>query len=173
MSELRRKVLVKDLQFGMYVFQLDRPWTETPFPFQGFTLRNEQQLEMLQKYCQHVLVDQERSDAVLQPQFGPAVGVAQSSTGPLPGTRRIAHVERVTVDEELAPARDARTHAETRISDVFQTVKAGGALDAVPQPAGEDHDGLPRARQLRAEVAAHAARTHHRDAHHHHPRRRK
>ena len=53
--------------------------------------------------------------------------------------------------------------------------------DAQPVPAdgvqvwaaGEDHDGLPRARQLRAEVAAHAARTHHRDALHHHPRRRK
>ena len=47
MSELRKKVAVKDLQFGMYVFELDRPWTETPFTFQGFTLRNEQQLEIL------------------------------------------------------------------------------------------------------------------------------
>ena len=130
MSELRKKVAVKDLQFGMYVFQLDRPWTETPFPFQGFTLRNEQQLEILRKYCEHVLVDQERSDAVLQPQLGPGVVASQSSSGPLPGTRRVAHIERVTVDQELPPAREARTHAETRITEVFQTVKAGGALDA-------------------------------------------
>ena len=71
MSEVRKKVAVKDLQFGMYVFELDRPWTETPFLFQGFTLRNEQQLEILRKHCQFVLVDQERSDAVLQPQLGP------------------------------------------------------------------------------------------------------
>jgi HD-GYP domain-containing protein (c-di-GMP phosphodiesterase class II) len=130
MSELRRKVAVKDLHFGMYVFELDRPWTETPFMFQGFTLRTEQQLEMLRKYCEFVHVDQERSDAVLQPQPGPAVAVTAQSTGPLPGTRRVAHVERVTVNEELPPAREARAHAETRISEVFQTVKAGGALDA-------------------------------------------
>lgn len=129
MSELRKKVAVKDLSFGMYVFELDRPWTETPFPFQGFTLRNEQQLEILRKYCQYVLVDQERSDAVLQPLLGPA-SATQSSAGPLPGTRKVAHVERVSVNEELPPARDARTHAETRISEVFETVKAGGALDA-------------------------------------------
>lgn len=129
MSELRKKVAVKDLSFGMYVFELDRPWTETPFPFQGFTLRNEQQLEILRKYCQYVLVDQERSDAVLQPLLGPA-SATQSPAGPLPGTRKVAHVERVSVNEELPTARDARTHAETRISEVFETVKAGGALDA-------------------------------------------
>jgi len=130
MSELRKKVAVKDLHFGMYVFELDRPWTETPFTFQGFTLRTEQQLEILRKYCEFVHVDQERSDAVLKPQFGPAAPMMPQSTGPLPGTRRVAHVERVTVDQELPPAREARTHAETRISEVFQTVKAGGALDA-------------------------------------------
>lgn len=130
MSEVRKKVAVKDLQFGMYVFELDRPWTETPFVFQGFTLRNEQQLEILRKHCQFVLVDQARSDAVLQPQLGPMAGGVHSATGPLPGTKRVAHVERVTVNEELPPAREARTHAEARITDVFQTVKAGGALDA-------------------------------------------
>ena len=129
MSEVRKKVAVKDLHFGMYVFELDRPWTETPFIFQGFTLRTEQQLEILRKYCEYVHVDQERSDAVLRPQLGAAAAMQQPA-GPLPGTRRIAHVEHITVSEELPQAREARTQAETRISDVFSTVKAGGALDA-------------------------------------------
>jgi HD-GYP domain-containing protein (c-di-GMP phosphodiesterase class II) len=129
---LRKKVAVKDLHFGMYVFELDRPWTETPFMFQGFTLRTEQQLDVLRKYCEFVLVDQERSDTVLRPQFGVAAAAARPAgpAGPLPGTRRVAHVERVEVEKELAPAREARVQAENKISDVFNTVKAGGALDA-------------------------------------------
>jgi len=132
-SGLRKKVAVKDLHFGMYVFELDRPWTETPFMFQGFTLRTEQQLDVLRKYCEFVHVDQERSDTVLKPQLGAAPAAPArpaGPSGPLPGTRRIAHVERVEVEQELAPARAARVQAEEKISDVFNTVKAGGALDA-------------------------------------------
>ena len=30
------KVYCADLVVGMYVVQLDRPWLETPFMFQGF-----------------------------------------------------------------------------------------------------------------------------------------
>ena len=66
-SGVRKKVAVKDLHFGMYVFELDRPWTETPFMFQGFTLRTEQQLDVLRKYCEFVHVDQERICDPMQP----------------------------------------------------------------------------------------------------------
>src|ERR671929_45444 len=34
----KKAVPVGDLQFGMYIAELDRPWTETPFAFQGFWL---------------------------------------------------------------------------------------------------------------------------------------
>ena len=49
------------LQFGMYVAELDRPWTDTPFMFQGFHLRTDQQLETLKKFCKHVFVDMEKT----------------------------------------------------------------------------------------------------------------
>ena len=126
---MKHKVEIKDLQFGMYVFELDRPWTETPFTFQGFTLRTEQQLDVLKKYCAFVLVDQERSDAMLKPQRVP-VAAGQRPAGPLPGTRTIAHVERVSVEQELVPAQQTRLESEAKIANVFDTVKAGGALDA-------------------------------------------
>jgi cyclic di-GMP phosphodiesterase len=59
----KRAVAVSDLQYGMYVAELDRPWIETPFAFQGFVLQTERQLQALRKYCQHVFVDVARSDA--------------------------------------------------------------------------------------------------------------
>src|SRR5437879_11084589 len=45
----------------MYVAELDRPWTDTPFMFQGFHLRTDQQLETLKKFCKHVFVDMEKT----------------------------------------------------------------------------------------------------------------
>ena len=129
---MKNKVAVKDLQFGMYVFDLDRPWIETPFMFQGFHLRTQQQLDVLKKYCEYVYVDAERSyQDPERPPAGPApAAVAKRPAGPLPGTRRVAHVEQVGVEEELVPARDARVFAESTVADAFATVKAGGALDA-------------------------------------------
>src|SRR5215510_1707994 len=58
----RKQVNVGELQFGMFVAELDRPWTETPFMFQGFHLRTEQQLEALKKHCKHVFIDVERTE---------------------------------------------------------------------------------------------------------------
>ena len=46
----------------MYVSQLDRPWTDTPFVFQGFVLETEAQLEILKKFCKTVFVDEARSE---------------------------------------------------------------------------------------------------------------
>ena len=57
-----REISVGELQLGMYVAKLDRPWTETPFMFQGFVLNNDKQLDALKKYCSKVFVDPEKKD---------------------------------------------------------------------------------------------------------------
>jgi len=128
---VKSKVAVTDLQFGMYVFELDRPWTETPFMFQGFHVRTQQQIDMLKKYCEFVYVDAERSypDPERLPP-APAPAAARRPEGPLPGTRRVAHVEQVAVEAEFEPARQARVAAESVVADAFTAVKAGQALDA-------------------------------------------
>jgi len=51
------KITVSDLQEGMYVSKLDRPWTQTPFPLQGFHIRSIKEIEELTHYCRYVFVD--------------------------------------------------------------------------------------------------------------------
>lgn len=41
----------------MYVSELDRPWLETPFLFQGFYIRNQDEIDALRKHCRSVVVD--------------------------------------------------------------------------------------------------------------------
>ncbi|MFI2811963.1 HD-GYP domain-containing protein [Microbulbifer sp. JSM ZJ756] len=51
------KVYTEQLQRGMFVSRLDRPWTHTPFALQGFYIRDLEEVRQLQKYCRYVYVD--------------------------------------------------------------------------------------------------------------------
>ncbi len=57
----RVKVDTVNLEPGMFIAQLDRPWLETPFFFQGFEIRQPDEIGLLRKFCKHVYVDVERS----------------------------------------------------------------------------------------------------------------
>ena len=68
---------------GMYVSKLDRPWLETPFVFQGFEIKDREELDMLQRYCSTVTVDVYRG-SLTQAQVRSllATHAAQASTTP-------------------------------------------------------------------------------------------
>ncbi|MEO5702293.1 MAG: HD domain-containing phosphohydrolase [Gammaproteobacteria bacterium] len=54
---MKKKVLVGDLAPGMYVYDLDRPWIETPFLFQGFSIDSYGQIKELKEHCEYVYID--------------------------------------------------------------------------------------------------------------------
>ena len=55
------RVYTCDLELGMYVAELDRPWTDTPFLFQGFVLQEQDEIAVLCEHCEYVYVDSEQS----------------------------------------------------------------------------------------------------------------
>lgn len=71
------KVYTDDLKQGMYVYQLDRPWTETSFMFQGFRIEDQDTIDQLQEACEFVFVDAEQSTVQPEPKMtlkkGPVV----------------------------------------------------------------------------------------------------
>lgn len=116
---MRKSVPVSELRFGMYVAELDRPWIETPFRFQGFVLTNEQQLETLRKYCKSVFVDVERSTTL--------------ADAPRPGMQyfgKTVYTEKASIEQELGPARAAYTGSRSLLHDAFSAVRIGRTLDA-------------------------------------------
>jgi len=54
------KIPVSQLKVGMYICKLDRPWLETPFPFQGFYLRTTHEVNEVKGFCQHVYIDSQK-----------------------------------------------------------------------------------------------------------------
>jgi hypothetical protein len=58
----RLRVAVWNLELGLFVSELDRPWIDTPFLLQGFLLDNDADLENLRNCCKYVYVDLKLSD---------------------------------------------------------------------------------------------------------------
>jgi HD-GYP domain-containing protein (c-di-GMP phosphodiesterase class II) len=58
---MHEQIKVEDLQVGMFVAELDRPWLDTPFLFQGFLIDSDEQIAELRQYCGYVIVDPVRS----------------------------------------------------------------------------------------------------------------
>ena len=79
-----REISVDELRYGMYVAKLDRPWTDTPFMFQGFVLQNEKQLETLKRFCKKVFVDPEKVDRSVGPPVSGVVHHFSSTLRPRP-----------------------------------------------------------------------------------------
>jgi HD-GYP domain-containing protein (c-di-GMP phosphodiesterase class II) len=121
----RKQVSVEQLQFGMYVAELDRPWTETPFMFQGFVLSTEQQLEALRKHCKHVFVDPERTES---PEKARA-------SAPAPATFKIRgntrYPEAKPVEVEFQQAHAVYSQSVAQVGELLRPVsKPGGVLEA-------------------------------------------
>lgn len=58
---MQTKVYSTELKIGLFVSSLDRPWLDTPFMLQGFLIEDEEDIRLLQKYCEFVHVDWSRS----------------------------------------------------------------------------------------------------------------
>ena len=54
------KVDVNELTIGMFVSGLDRPWSQTPFPLQGFYVRALDEINQLKALCNYVYIDVEK-----------------------------------------------------------------------------------------------------------------
>ncbi len=116
-----REIPVEELQLGMYVSKLDRPWTETPFVFQGFILRNQKQIDVMCKFCKHVFVDPEKED--LSDVEADAGGSAASIRG------TTVYKEVASLDVELPRARSAIAQTTSVLRQISEAVEVGHAID--------------------------------------------
>ena len=51
-----KKISSAEVEIGMFISSLDRPWLETPFLFQGFTVRDVSEIEKLRSLCRDVYI---------------------------------------------------------------------------------------------------------------------
>jgi HD-GYP domain-containing protein (c-di-GMP phosphodiesterase class II) len=146
---MKKKTDVRDLRIGMYVAELDRPWRETPFLFQGFEIGSDEELAQLRKLCSHVYVETDHIPAAAKagrshPPLEPAA--ASAAAEPLrarpaalsldilkkfdAGQRHTPlYVDEASLEQELPQARAVAAETRELVFQITEDVKLGRALD--------------------------------------------
>jgi HD-GYP domain-containing protein (c-di-GMP phosphodiesterase class II) len=138
------KINTNDLDIGMFVSGLDRPWLETPFITQGFIIESPADIDRLREYCEYVLVDGRRSR-----QRDAALNRKSRSTIVHREARKLKERPRVPIErifdgrpikayqddsdweEEHPRAQEALNTLVTDLNDIFEQVSDGGKLDVI------------------------------------------
>jgi len=126
------KIFSADLETGMYVSSLDRPWLETPFSLQGFQLESEEDVLRLQEYCQYVYIDSAKSVQ------DPAIIRRKVRNRPRKLTQQLfsnralkKYKDGSGWGEEYPKAQAAVQVLSEGIDDIFGRLAGGGSLDMV------------------------------------------
>lgn len=118
------KVAVADLREGMYVSELDRPWLESPFLFQGFMIEDREVLAQLQQLCEYVVIDSLQSHPDVRPRLqGMApYGPSAAPVGYAPEEKRTEAQLYSAYRADLHAARQvhrrARSYVDSSLGDV-------------------------------------------------------
>jgi HD-GYP domain-containing protein (c-di-GMP phosphodiesterase class II) len=131
-----KKIYVHQLETGMYVSGLDRPWLETPFYLQGFMIRNAGDVQKLSLYCDYVYVDYEKSVANLDIEVSHKLshsrklGVAATPFNKELSTRRIVKYEdKIAVTSEIRDANNAYQQIKDEFDRMANRIGSGKALN--------------------------------------------
>jgi len=156
MSNSVKKVPAHEVKRGMYVTKLDRDWLDSPFLFQGFSVDSDEDIAKLKETCRYVYVDvarQEPEDELKNTHREPssdakktvAVEERLHQTGVISETfldeidspksfvRWISWIltkkRKAPFEKEFRRATEIFEKAQTTISDIMGTLRAGGELD--------------------------------------------
>ncbi len=136
------KVDVNELIIGMYVSGLDRPWSQTPFPLQGFFIRQPDEIDQLRLYCKYVLIDVQRGKqpvavkhATLEKKAGGAAADAaetrqrqQITAAPLK-LRHNFYSDPVALKKENVAAEKLHGDIKANLNEIMSSVGQGGTVE--------------------------------------------
>jgi putative nucleotidyltransferase with HDIG domain len=133
---MRIRLEVADLDHGMFVAELDRPWLESPFLFQGFVIEDDAELLQLRATCRWVMVEDQKSRRNID-----------FKKVQLSGAERQAK-DYVTVARQTAKVAERAT---AQVEELMHKAELGGAVE--PEDAREVVGGLMHAVATNANAA--------------------
>lgn len=141
-TELKQlKVPSHQIQMGMYVSALDRPWSESPFLMQGFCVTSPKVLAKLQEICQYVMVESSKSlgdsaeqkldSTPIKANFaGKSSEPVRASSQPLPINHEKYERRPVMTNADVAQARESYQNVQRSIGEVFKGISSTSAVDS-------------------------------------------
>lgn len=134
MSNVPIKIPVSQLRLGMYITELDRPWLESPFPFQGFEVESKDQLVTLRKSCEFVFIDEDWDRTVTATESG--LG-ARSRISPAQGGETVSRTDltglgwrgRGSFRRDMRRVLNTRSKLHQHVQRLLSDVRFGSSAD--------------------------------------------
>ncbi|MEP6417049.1 MAG: DUF3391 domain-containing protein, partial [Marinobacter sp.] len=134
MGVRQKKIAVHDLEIGMFVSDLDRPWHQTPFPIQGFHIRSQNDVRSLVTHCKWVIIDEaEVREAIDQSKPGKRIFRRPSKRSgherdsvqlpPLNIKEPVKYDSVTTMRRELKVSKKLMIDAEASLNQVFEAIR--------------------------------------------------
>ncbi len=128
------KVPADSLAIGMYICELDRPWAESPFLFQGFFLRNEADMEAVQQLCQFVYVDVSKQEKLEQERASSRHKKPQNGLVIDRPVKKIrfgkAPEKKVSIEKEIERASATYSKTSNLVKTMMDEVRLGNSIDS-------------------------------------------
>jgi len=125
----KKKVFVGDLLPGMFVSELDRPWLETPFMYQGFIIENDKVIDKIAQHCKFVYVDDEKSQDY---DFAATrAGELKPDEDALYSGPKIPYEKTIPFQEELESAKQAHDQLQETYEQIYTDIIDNNKLDIV------------------------------------------
>lgn len=120
-----KKISSRDLEIGMFVSSLDRPWGETTFLFQGFPVRQQSEIKKLQGICNHVYIMVPDEEILLDSRHSnlPPEIISHSDVG------RKHYEITTTVEEELKTAGESHKEISLMVQEIESSFREGKELN--------------------------------------------
>ncbi|HEY7773135.1 MAG TPA: DUF3391 domain-containing protein [Marinagarivorans sp.] len=138
------KVDVSEVTIGMFVSGLDRPWTQTPFPLQGFYVRDLDEINLLKSHCRHIYIDvlkgarpAKASLKTLSSPARPTRAAVKASAGDkvtgMPPLKTKPNLYPVTepLREEMTGARELHREVYGAVAQIVKQLSGGDAKGAI------------------------------------------
>ena len=128
---MKIKTNITELKIGMHVCDLDRPWIESPFLFQGFDITSDKLLSDLQKECKFVYIDTEKSAGYQKP-----LAQGNNSTDINKGIEfvdtvimNVNDIYDESAEETIRKGKQLHERTCDYVDGIFKTLNKGGQLD--------------------------------------------
>jgi len=127
-SIIREKVRISGLKIGMYVCDLDRPWLETPYPLQGFSIAANEEIQELSQYCDFVYIDVKRTfeNELKGLDNKGAINFSKQDKQLINKTK---HIDSLSMEEELPHAYKHFESFSINTQSFLNGLKSGQSLD--------------------------------------------
>ncbi len=146
MAATKSRIAVRDLEVGMYVCELDRPWCQTPFPMQGFYINSDSDMHALKSFCQHVYIDLPLSrgefDHLAEPGTINCLNVKQQQSrdndeakqvrvAPIRIKSPVLYKSKRPMQKAVRQAEKLMQKVESKVREVYEDVARGAAPNIV------------------------------------------